>query len=52
MMQDEREALFKDLTAERDVVTDKTNRAVIERKSHQRILYNTASELDALAVFT
>jgi len=32
MMQDEREALFEDLTAERDVVTDETDRMVIEHK--------------------
>ena len=32
MMQDEQEVLFKDLTAERDIVMDKTNRMVVERE--------------------
>ena len=32
MMQDEQEVLFEDLTAERNVVTDETDRVVIECK--------------------
>ena len=32
MMQDEREMLFEDLTAEHDIVTDETDRTVIERE--------------------